>query len=237
MVDAAVLEVAVPALAADSDLDLARPDSVVLVLVARVRPWAKCAVPAVTVQRRAAKETRLAVTVMRRDAKKARAMILAETNLIKRPVFDTGKDLLEGTGGLVRAGVAARGVGLEQDGAGLAAQRLAIHQHLALDGMTDTDTVATADYERAKKVLEEARQKVGYQVIQGSTDVAKVSVIGIGMRSHAGVAADAFRALAGKGINIRAITTSEIKISVLIDAPYTELAVRTLHSLYGLDGN
>ena len=93
----------------------------------------------------------------------------------------------------------------------------------------------TADYERSRKVLEGAARQIGYQVIQGSTDVAKVSVIGIGMRSHAGVAADAFKALAGKGINIRAITTSEIKISVLIDASYTELAVRTLHSLYGLD--
>ncbi|NWG26863.1 MAG: ACT domain-containing protein, partial [Pseudorhodoplanes sp.] len=67
------------------------------------------------------------------------------------------------------------------------------------------------------------------------TDVAKVSVIGIGMRSHAGVAAQAFNALASRNINIRAITTSEIKFSVLIDAAYTELAVRTLHSLYGLD--
>jgi aspartate kinase len=65
--------------------------------------------------------------------------------------------------------------------------------------------------------------------------VDKVSAIGIGMRSHAGVAARAFRALADKGINIRAITTSEIKFSVLIDAAYTELAVRTLHTLYGLD--
>ena len=71
--------------------------------------------------------------------------------------------------------------------------------------------------------------------IEGATDVVKVSAIGVGMRSHAGVAAKAFRALAQKGINIRAITTSEIKFSVLIDAAYTELAVRTLHSLYGLD--
>ena len=71
--------------------------------------------------------------------------------------------------------------------------------------------------------------------MQGANDVAKVSAIGIGMRSHAGVAAHAFQALAEKGINIRAITTSEIKFSVLIDAAYTELAVRTLHSLYGLD--
>lgn len=65
--------------------------------------------------------------------------------------------------------------------------------------------------------------------------MAKISVIGIGMRSHAGVAARAFRALADRGINIRAITTSEIKFSLLIDAAFTELAVRTLHSLYGLD--
>jgi aspartate kinase len=112
-----------------------------------------------------------------------------------------------------------------------------IVQNISEDGGTTdiTFTVPTADYERARKVLEELKASVGYQVIQGSTDVAKVSVIGIGMRSHAGVAADAFKALASRGINIRAITTSEIKISVLIDAPYTELAVRTLHSLYGLD--
>ena len=112
-----------------------------------------------------------------------------------------------------------------------------IVQNISEDGsLTDiTFTVATADYDRARKVLEDANAKVGCQIITGSTDVAKVSVIGIGMRSHAGVAADAFKALAQKGINIRAITTSEIKISVLIEAPYTELAVRTLHSLYGLD--
>jgi aspartate kinase len=67
--------------------------------------------------------------------------------------------------------------------------------------------------------------------------VVKVSVIGIGMRSHAGVASQAFQALADKGINIRAITTSEIKSSLLIDSDFTELAVRALHSLYGLDDN
>jgi aspartate kinase len=98
-----------------------------------------------------------------------------------------------------------------------------------------TFTVPNADFERATRVLQDAKSTIGYETQQGSTDVAKISVIGIGMRSHAGVAADAFRALAQKGINIRAITTSEIKISVLIDAAYTELAVRTLHSLYGLD--
>jgi aspartate kinase len=84
-------------------------------------------------------------------------------------------------------------------------------------------------------VLVKAKAQVGYERIDGATDVTKVSVIGIGMRSHAGVAANAFKALAEKGINIRAITTSEIKFSLLIDANYTELAVRTLHSLYDLD--
>jgi aspartate kinase len=112
-----------------------------------------------------------------------------------------------------------------------------IVQIVSEDGsLTDiTFTVTIGDYDRARMVLEAAREQIGYQEIQGSTDVAKISVIGIGMRSHAGVAAGAFKALAARGINIRAITTSEIKISMLIDAPYTELAVRTLHSLYGLD--
>jgi aspartate kinase len=98
-----------------------------------------------------------------------------------------------------------------------------------------TFTVPTADFERAKGILESMRASIQYQSLQGATDVVKVSAIGIGMRSHAGVASRAFKALAEKGINIRAITTSEIKFSVLIDAAYTELAVRTLHTLYGLD--
>lgn len=111
-----------------------------------------------------------------------------------------------------------------------------IVQNVSADGFTDiTFTVPTADFERAKAALGAAREAIGYQTLEGEGDVVKVSVIGIGMRSHAGVASDAFRALAAKGINIRAITTSEIKISILIDAAYTELAVRTLHSLYGLD--
>ncbi|MFL4973261.1 MAG: aspartate kinase [Microvirga sp.] len=98
-----------------------------------------------------------------------------------------------------------------------------------------TFTVPAADFERAETILEARRGAIGYAKLQGATDVVKVSAIGVGMRSHAGVAARAFKALAEKGINIRAITTSEIKFSVLIDAAYTELAVRTLHSLYGLD--
>jgi aspartate kinase len=114
-----------------------------------------------------------------------------------------------------------------------------IVQNISEDGsLTDlTFTVPISDFDRSQQVIEAARGEVGYQAIQGSMDVAKISVIGIGMRSHAGVAAQAFEALASRGINIRAITTSEIKISMLIDASYTELAVRTLHSLYGLDRN
>ena len=84
-------------------------------------------------------------------------------------------------------------------------------------------------------MLAKSRSQIGYDRLDRATDIAKISVIGIGMRSHAGVAAQAFKALAEKGINIRAITTSEIKFSLLIDAIYTELAVRTLHSLYDLD--
>jgi aspartate kinase len=112
-----------------------------------------------------------------------------------------------------------------------------IVQNVSGDGATTdlTFTVPAADYARATEVLNKARAAIGYERLDGATDIAKVSVIGIGMRSHAGVAAKAFRALADRQINIRAITTSEIKFSLLIDAAYTELAVRTLHSLYGLD--
>ncbi len=111
-----------------------------------------------------------------------------------------------------------------------------IVQNISADGLTDiTFTVPTVDYERAKDVLKKVKAKVGFSAIEGASDVVKVSIIGVGMRSHAGVAATAFKALAERGINIRAISTSEIKISILIDAAFTELAVRTLHSVYGLD--
>lgn len=99
-----------------------------------------------------------------------------------------------------------------------------------------TFTVTATELERTLVTLAELRDEIGFSDVRGSTDVVKVSVIGIGMRSHAGVASSMFRAMADKGINIQAISTSEIKISVLIDAAYTELAVRTLHTLYGLDG-
>jgi aspartate kinase len=88
---------------------------------------------------------------------------------------------------------------------------------------------------RAAEAIEAAKGKIGVDEIHIRRDVAKVSVIGIGMRSQVGVARTMFAALAQKGINIEAIATSEIKISVLIDAAYTELAVRALHTAYGLD--
>ena len=112
-----------------------------------------------------------------------------------------------------------------------------IVQNVSEDGETTdlTFTVHDDDLSRAMETIEQAKGDIGYQGLVGSTDVVKVSVIGIGMRSHAGVASRMFQVLADKGINIQAITTSEIKISILIDAAYTELAVRTLHSAYELD--
>lgn len=112
-----------------------------------------------------------------------------------------------------------------------------IVQNISEDGSrTDmTFTVPSSDAEKALAVLAGQKELIGYDVVQSESGLAKVSVIGIGMRSHAGVAASAFKALAEKSINIKAITTSEIKISILIDGAYAELAVRTLHSVYGLD--
>ena len=112
-----------------------------------------------------------------------------------------------------------------------------IVQNISEEG-THTDmtfTVPASDVEKAKAALAAKQSEIGYDVIQSETELAKISVIGIGMRSHSGVAASAFKALSQKGINIKAITTSEIKISILIDGAYAELAVRTLHSCYGLD--
>lgn len=112
-----------------------------------------------------------------------------------------------------------------------------IVQNVSSDGKnTDmTFTVQESELARTLEVLKGARKDIGYFDVMSSADVVKVSVVGVGMRSHAGVASQMFKALAEKGINILAITTSEIKISVLIDAAYAELAVRTLHSLYGLE--
>ena len=98
-----------------------------------------------------------------------------------------------------------------------------------------TFTVTKADLERANKVLHDRHGDLKFAALQSDPNVVKVSVIGVGMRSHAGIAQRMFRALAEKGINIQVISTSEIKISVLIAEEYTELAVRSLHTAYGLD--
>lgn len=111
-----------------------------------------------------------------------------------------------------------------------------IVQNISEDGSTTdmTFTVPVGDRDKAVRALEEHREHLQFDTLQSEGEFSKVSIIGIGMRSHAGVAATAFKALALKGINIRAITTSEIKISLLIDSAYAELAVRTLHDEYGL---
>jgi aspartate kinase len=104
-------------------------------------------------------------------------------------------------------------------------------------GSTDvTFTVPSADLARSLDVLEAAKPAIGYQERVYDTRVAKISVVGVGMRSHAGVASTMFTTLGQRGINVQAISTSEIKVSVLIDEDETELAVRVLHSAYGLDG-
>ncbi|MDX1425086.1 MAG: aspartate kinase [Kiloniellales bacterium] len=100
-----------------------------------------------------------------------------------------------------------------------------------------TFTVAKAEFDRALQVIERTCAHLDYAELAGDPNVAKVSVIGVGMRSHAGVAQQMFTALAEKGINIQVISTSEIKISVLVAEDYTELAVRALHSAYGLDAD
>ncbi|MBY0304135.1 MAG: aspartate kinase [Sphingomonas sp.] len=103
-------------------------------------------------------------------------------------------------------------------------------------GSTDvTFTVPQAELARALDALEKAKSDIGYASLVHDSKVAKISVVGVGMRSHAGVASAMFKALADRGINIQAISTSEIKVSVLIEEDYTELAVRVLHTAYGLD--
>jgi aspartate kinase len=104
------------------------------------------------------------------------------------------------------------------------------------EGRTDlTFTVAKADLRGAVELLETSRAEIGFKRLLSDADVVKISVIGVGMRSHAGVAQLMFKALSDKGINIQVISTSEIKISVLIAEEYTELALRALHTAYGLD--
>ncbi len=112
-----------------------------------------------------------------------------------------------------------------------------IVQNVGADGSTDmTFTLGRADLPRARDLLEKEQGSIGFESLLADPDVAKISVVGIGMRTHAGVASTMFKTLSEKGINIQVISTSEIKVSVLIPADYTELAVRALHTAYGLDG-
>ncbi|MGP1605707.1 MAG: aspartate kinase [Moraxella sp.] len=112
-----------------------------------------------------------------------------------------------------------------------------IIQNASIDGMTDFSfTVQRGDYDKALKILNErVKDDIGATEITGSTDVVKVSVVGVGMRSHAGVASKMFDALASNNINLQMISTSEIKVSVLIQEQHLEKAVKTLHTAFGLD--
>jgi aspartate kinase len=111
-----------------------------------------------------------------------------------------------------------------------------IIQNIADDATTDfTFTVHRNDYERAKAILEATCAQLGARKVTGDNSIVKVSIVGVGMRSHAGIASTMFKTLAAEGINIRMISTSEIKISVVVDEKYMELAVRALHTAFELD--
>ena len=111
-----------------------------------------------------------------------------------------------------------------------------IVQNIADDASTDfTFTVHRNEYERAKAILEQTCSELGARKVTGDNSIVKVSIVGVGMRSHAGIASTMFKTLAAEGINIRMIATSEIKISVVVDEKYMELAVRALHSAFELD--
>ncbi len=111
-----------------------------------------------------------------------------------------------------------------------------IIQNVGADATTDfTFTVHRNDYNKAMAILEDIKQELGAREVSGDNKIVKVSLVGVGMRSHAGIASTMFETLANEGINIRMISTSEIKISVVIDEKYLELGVRALHSAFGLD--
>ena len=111
-----------------------------------------------------------------------------------------------------------------------------IVQNIANDGTTDfTFTVHRNDYQQAMAALEKIGKELGARETIGDSEIVKVSLVGVGMRSHAGIASQMFKALAKEGVNIQMISTSEIKISVIIDEKYLELAVRALHDSFELD--
>ncbi|MBW2688744.1 MAG: aspartate kinase [Deltaproteobacteria bacterium] len=111
-----------------------------------------------------------------------------------------------------------------------------IIQNVSYEGHTNmTFTVPRSDFKKALKIVEEIADKIGADGVQTNESIAKVSIIGVGMRSHAGIASKMFETLSAEGVNIQMISTSEIKVSCVIDDKYTELAVRVLHEAFGLD--
>lgn len=111
-----------------------------------------------------------------------------------------------------------------------------IIQNTRAGSLTDiTFTVIRSDYDRAMKVLEKVAKEINAKSVSGAQNIAKVSIVGVGMRNHSGIASTMFQILAKEGINIMMISTSEIKVSCIIEEKYTELAVRTLHDAFALD--
>ncbi len=111
-----------------------------------------------------------------------------------------------------------------------------IIQNTSAEGLTDlTFTVPKVDFKKTMNIIKKIAKEIKAERVMGDENIAKVSIIGLGMRNHAGVATTMFAALAKEGINIMMISTSEIKISCVIDEKYTELAVRTLHTVFNLD--
>lgn len=110
-----------------------------------------------------------------------------------------------------------------------------IIQNVSVDGLTDmTFTVPRADFKKALKIVEESAKDIGAGAVKSDENISKVSIVGVGMRSHSGIASKMFQTLSQEGINIQMISTSEIKVSCIVDAKYTELAVRVLHEAFGL---
>lgn len=165
-------------------------------------------------------------------------LITLEDNDVENPLisgiaFNRDEAQLTITGVPDRPGIAAALLGPVGD-ANIEVDMIV--QNVAADGTTDfTFTVHKNDHERTMDVMRRVAAELGAKGVTGSTEIAKVSVVGVGMRSHAGIASQMFKALASAGINIRMISTSEIKISVVIEEMYLELAVRTLHKAFGLE--
>ncbi len=113
-----------------------------------------------------------------------------------------------------------------------------IIQNISHEGLTDmTFTVPRSDFKKALKIVEETALKIGAAGVESNQSIAKISIVGVGMRSHSGIASKMFETLSAEGVNIQMISTSEIKVSCVIDDKYTELAVRVLHEAFGLDKN